>query len=694
MKLLKRYLALPAILIILFGAHACTTWHLGFSTSRIEASSPTPTKLHPTPEITPTVGIEEEVTTVEDKNIIIIEEFIIGLLFIATIVGILARHLRVPYTVGLVLMGLVLSLLPQVRVHIPKNIIMGLLVPPLVFEAAFHINLNELRRDLMPILTWAVPGVVITMVLVGWIVSAGTGIPLPYALVFGAMVAATDPVAVIALFNTVGAPRRLQLLLEGESLLNDGTAIVVFGMVTEIALTNYFNPLLTVFDFIRIAGGGLIIGLILGSVISQMISRIDDYLIETTLTSILAFGSYLIAQEVFHVSGVLAVVAAGLINGNIGPKGMSPTTRIVVFNFWEYAGFLANTFAFLLIGLQIELPKLIAYWQPILIAIVGVLLSRALTIYGLAWIWTNIPLRWQHVLFWGGLRGAISLALALGLPFVIEGYEPLQVMTFGVVVFTLLVQGFSMGKLVHRLRLIEPSPLKAEYERRHARAVAVSASYVHLEKLKQSGLISEHTWQVLSPILEEYNQTLVNAVKQVILEDPSLESDEFEFARQEILKAQRSTLGLLLRDGVISNETYSHLVAEIDAALIDRTGGWSEMVRKIGETSHPINRLMAAVIQEQDVENAMSSLTKLGFSVTQLASSGGFLGRRNVTLLIGFSEGQENSVVNALNQSCRRRVEYIATPIEGAGMSFSPPIPIQIGGATIFVFEVEKYFEY
>lgn len=693
-RYLKGYITLFVLITMVFSISACT------SRQTITLEKPKPTTVSPTAispsmsEPVPTGETAEAMKTADDENVIIIEEIVIALLFLATIVGIVARRLRVPYTVGLVLMGLVLSLLPQVNVQIPKNIILGLLVPPLVFEAAFHINLNELRRDLLPILAWAVPGVVLTMVLVGWVVSKGIGIPLPYGLIFGAMIAATDPVAVIALFHTIGAPRRLQLLLEGESLLNDGTAIVLFGMVTEIVLTGSFSPTTAFFDFIRIAGGGLVIGLILGGLISQLISRIDDHLIETTLTSVLAFGSYLIAQEAFHVSGVLAVVAAGLINGNIGPRGMSPTTRIVVFNFWEYAGFLANSFAFLLIGLQIDLTKLMTYWQPIFIAIAAVLFARALAIYGFAWIWRNISLTWQHTLFWGGLRGAISLALALGLPLALEGREQLQVMVFGVVVFTLLVQGSTMGRLVSRLRLMEKSPTKAEYERRHARAVAVSASYSHLERLKNSGLISEHTWQVLSPILEEYNQALVNAVKQVILSDPNLESDELEYARQETLRAQRSALGLLLRDGVISDETYSQLVEEIDAALIEQKGGWSEMLRKMGELQPKINRLMTAIIQEQDMENAMSALTKLGLSVTQLSSVGGFLGRRNVTLLIGFPEGQEESIVNALNQSCRRRVEYVATPIEGAGMTLSPPIPIQIGGATIFVFEVEKYVEY
>ena len=633
-------------------------------------------------------GIE---TTPEDETILVVEEIVIVLLFIATLVGITARRLRVPYTVGLVLMGLALALLPQVEVHVPRNLILGLLVPPLIFEAAFDLNVNDLRRNIAPILAWAIPGVILTMLLVGGVVTWGTGLSATHALVFGALVAATDPVAVIALFSTIGVPKRLQVLLEGESLFNDGTAIVIFGLMTTIALTGEFNIVSGVIDFIRIAGGGFVVGLILGMLISQMISRIDDYLIETALTTVLAFGAYLVAEEVFHVSGVLAVLAAGLVNGNIGPGGMSPTTRIVVFNFWEYAGFIANSFAFLLIGLQIDIPVLFVYWQPILTAILAVLAARAVVIYGLAWTGRDIPLRWQHVLYWGGLRGAISLALALGLPAALEGRAQLQVMAFGVVVFTLLVQGFSMGSLVRSMGLILRTETQIEYERRHARAVAVQAAYEHLERMRQNGLISDHTWQTLSPILKEHSQALIESVKQVLAEDPGVEAEELDGARREALIAQRSTFSNLLRHGVISEQIYEQLVGEVDAALSNKSVSWPELIRS--KDRPPITRLMAAVIQEQDLENAVSSLTKLGLSVTNLPSAGGFLGRKNVTLLIGFSEGEEERIVRALNQACRRRVEYLAPPMESLPIPLPAPTHVTVGGATIFTFEVERYEE-
>ena len=277
-----------------------------------------------------TSAVQEETHLFDEgSNVIIIEEVVIGLLLIAVIVGIITRRLRVPYTVGLVLIGLALSLRGQAEIDFPPELFLGLLVPPLVFEAAFHLNIRDLRNDLVPILALAIPGVLITTGLVGLVVAAGTGSPLSLTLVFGALVAATDPVAVVALFRTLGVPKRLQVLLEGESLFNDGTAIVIFNLMIAIAITGRFSLVDSLVDFVVVSGGGLAVGLLLGMLFSQISRQIDDPLIETTLTAVLAFGAYLIAEEI-HVSGVLAVVAAGLVAGNVGPRGMSPSTRILV----------------------------------------------------------------------------------------------------------------------------------------------------------------------------------------------------------------------------------------------------------------------------------------------------------------------------------------------------------------------------
>lgn len=504
------------------------------------------------------------------EALIFMEEIIVIMLLIASAVAIAARRFRVPYTVGLVIIGLAITLLNPQQVEFAPQVILLLLVPPLVFEAAFHIRFDDLRRDFWLILLLAVPGVILTTLLVGWMVSLGTGLPLQAALVFGALVSATDPVAVVALFRRLGAPRRLQVLLESESLLNDGTAIVMFGLMLSTALNGGFDIRQSVTQFITVAGGGVVVGVVLGLSVSQFIKRIDDSLVETTLTTVLAFGSYLLA-ETFHVSGVLAVVTAGIISGNTSQSSMSASTRIVVYNFWEYAAFIANSFIFLLIGLAIDLRLIFENWQAIAWAILAALVARVVSTYGFSLFGREVPARWKHVLFWGGLRGAITLALALSLPeqgiFVTERGR-LQAMAFGLTLFTLLVQGFSMDWLVKRLKLVVRSQAQDEYEIRHARFVSGRAAYDYLRRRNQEGMISEHAWQKLSQPLKQQNDLLMDQMRQVITSEPDVEAEELDTAFREALRAQRVALTGLLRDGVISEETYALLIAEVDETLM------------------------------------------------------------------------------------------------------------------------------
>ena len=630
------------------------------------------------------------------QDFLLLEEGIILLLLIAAVVAIVARRLRIPYTVGLVLMGLALGLLSAQKIEISPQLILALLVPPLVFDAAFHIRLDDLRRDFWLILLLAVPGVILTTLMAGLLVARGTGLALPIALVFGALVSATDPVAVVALFRRLGAPRRLQVLLEGESLFNDGTAIVMFSLTVSIVLNGQFSLAGNTASFLTVAGGGILIGIMLGLLGSELISRIDEPLVETTLTLILAFGSYLLAES-FHVSGVLAVVAAGLVNGNAGPRGMSPTTRVVVYNFWETGAFLANSFVFLLIGFAIDLSQLIANWKAIAWSILAVLVARAVAIYGFSLFSRQIPLSWKHILYWGGLRGAIVLALALSLPtsgvFVAERVQ-LQAMAFGVVLFTLLVQGFSMDWLTRRLKIVERSSVQEEYERRHARFVAGRAAYDYLRRMSSQGLISEHTWGRLAPLMERQNQGLVAAVREVMVSDPAVEAEELDTARREALRAQRSALTGLLHDSVISEETYSQLVGEVDAALAEEHVPWPELLRAGEAASLPVSRLMTAVIREEDLENVINALTQIGFAVDHLPSVGGFLNSRNVTLLVGLPQGREEAAVKALKRAARYKVEFSAAALQQTRLPLPEPIPVQAGGATIFTFEVDSYEEF
>ena len=226
----------------------------------------------------------------------------------------------------------------------------------------------------------------------------------------------------------------------------------------------------------------------------------------------LAYGAFILAES-FHVSGVLAVVAAGLVNGDIGPRGMSSTTRIVVFNFWDFMSFLANSFVFLLIGIVVDLPSLLANWNAILWGILAALLSRLIVVYGLFRRFRTIPLRWKHILYWGGLRGAISLALVLGLPLAIgrETSGQLQAMVFGVVLFTLLIQGTSMNWLVKRMGIVQRREERDEYDLRRARVATTHAAFDHLKKIHHEGMISRHVWDIITETIDPYTRDLTDS---------------------------------------------------------------------------------------------------------------------------------------------------------------------------------------
>jgi CPA1 family monovalent cation:H+ antiporter len=509
------------------------------------------------------------------ERLLVTETLIIELLLIVSIVAIVVQRLRVPYTVALVMAGLLLTFQQTIRLELTPELILTLFVPPLVFEAAFHLEFHQLRDNLVPLLVLAVPGVLLTTFIVGCIIAAGVHLPLPAGLVFGALIAATDPVAVVALFRALGVPKALAVIVEGESLFNDGTAVVVFNLVLAGTLSTAaglggLSSATALFDFVRVAAGGIAVGITLGWLVAALIARVDDYLIETTLTTVLAFGAYIVSERL-HVSGVLAVVSAGIVNGNIGPRGMSPTTRIVLFNFWEYLAFVANSLVFLLIGLSVNIRQIAANPGPIAVAVAAVILSRALVVYGLTWV-ANLHRRtvsWasQHVLFWGGLRGAMSLALALSLPPSLAERELLRVMAFGVVLFTLLVQGTTMQVLLRRLGLVRHSDVTLEYERRRGRLMAARAARARLRQLYDDGMIAVGTWERLSTDLDARTEAHVDAQRALLRDNPALRAEELDYAQREALRAQRAMLGSLQSDGVISDRIYTELVSEVDAAL-------------------------------------------------------------------------------------------------------------------------------
>ena len=289
-----------------------------------------------------------------DHALLSAEITIVGLLTIAALVAIAAKQIKAPFTVALVLVGLALSFVNAVPdIELSKDLILGVLVPPLIFEATMHLPWRRLKADLPAIMTLAIGGTLIGTFLVGAIIRPFVDVPWPAALAFGALISATDPVAVIALFRSLGVSKRLTTLVEGESLFNDGAAIVVFGLAAAGGAS--FTVSGAVVEFLKVSVGGLAIGMILGYLVSTvLLKHLDDHLIETAVTLALAFGAYLAAEQI-HVSGILAVVAAGIIVGDIGLANTSPSTKLSLLGFWELLSFIVNAFVFLLIGLRIDI---------------------------------------------------------------------------------------------------------------------------------------------------------------------------------------------------------------------------------------------------------------------------------------------------------------------------------------------------
>jgi CPA1 family monovalent cation:H+ antiporter len=515
------------------------------------------------------VGVSKEAPL---TDFVTIESIVVALVLLTTLVAIGARRLRLPYTVSLVLMGLLIAFLTPLELEATPDLILAIFVPPLVFEAAFHLELKQLRQSLVPILFLAVPGVLLTTLLVGGMTAIGAGIALGTAAVFGALIAATDPVAVVSLFRALGVPRKLSLTVEGESLFNDGTAIVVFQIALAAVVTGTFDPLTGIYDFFRVSLGGIAVGLVLGWITAQLVARLHDRLIVTSLTAIVAFGAYAGAEQL-HVSGVLAVVVAGLLVGNVGMAGAQPATKTMILNLWDFLAFLANSMVFLLIGLSIDLTLLWENVGALAVAVVAVVGGRAIVVYGFSWLssfWRRqayIPSSWRHVLFWGGLRGAISLALALSLPVGLEGRRELQAMAFGVVLFTLLAQGTTIRFLLDRLGLTKRSPQWISRERKLGRLFATQAGLRRLEQLYREGLIPEEMWAGLREGYDHDRTQIEQQMKVLFREYSDLEGDMLYQVRREALQSERSALWDARQRNLLSSRIYEELTAEVDYRL-------------------------------------------------------------------------------------------------------------------------------
>lgn len=387
----------------------------------------------------------------------------VSFLIVAVVVALAARRLKLPYTVGLVAAGIALA---GARLHtgpmLTHDFIYLAVLPPLLFEAALNLHWQELKRDAVPVLVFSTAGVVISAAVVAGGMALLLAWPPGAALVFGVLIAATDPVAVIAMFKDLGITGRLRFLVESESLFNDGVAAVLFALALAFAQAQVPGVGAAALSLLLTAGGGVAVGLAVGGVALLLAGSTMDHLVSAAVTTIAAYGAFLLAEHL-HASGVLATVSAGLLIGNVGLLGetrrraFSGREREFVLGFWDYAAFIANSVVFLMIGQTVAgVPFASLGIGALCIAVALVLLGRLLTVYPLSLAFARsrwaIPLAEQHVLWWGGLRGALALALALSLPRELPYAGQIRIAAFGVVVFSVVLQVLAMPLLLRRMQ--------------------------------------------------------------------------------------------------------------------------------------------------------------------------------------------------------------------------------------------------
>ena len=387
---------------------------------------------------------------------------IVLLLVVAAIVALVARKLDIPYAIALVVAGLLLGL--SGILHPPsltKELLFAVFLPGLIFEAAVELDADEFWRNRFTIFSLALPGVILAtpIVAAGLVLSlSSTGAAIAWgpAFVFATLIAATDPIAVVSLVRALGAPARLGVLIEGESLLNDGTAAVAFTTTAAFVLGEHPSVVEASVGFIYAIAAAIALGGLVGFATRRLVTWIDDARVIITITAVTAYGSFIVAEAI-HASGVIAVVTAGLLIGDEpSRRAIAPAARHALHAFWDYVAFALNSIVFLLIGFQAGVGSLLRSWLPIIVAFVIVTIARSIATYAVVATVPRsqrLPKSWTALLAWSGLRGSLAMVLAVSLPPAMPQRDLVVEMTVGVVVLSILVQGLTAAPLLRHLRI-------------------------------------------------------------------------------------------------------------------------------------------------------------------------------------------------------------------------------------------------
>ncbi|EDZ94511.1 MAG: cation:proton antiporter [Limnospira sp. PMC 1291.21] len=500
-----------------------------------------------------------------------LEQFLLVLLIslsVATMSRLFPWLRKIPFTLLLVIVGLFLAFEDIHLIQLSPELILEIFLPPLLFEAAWNLNWRDLKRDLFPVFLYATIGVVICVVGIAIGLDLAVGMPIAIALLVGASLSATDPISVVALMKELGAPKRLRVLMEGESLFNDGIAVVAFIILVGFPMGNIeISPAAIVLKLLLFTGIAVVIAGIIGFGISYLTQRFDSPLVEQSLTLLAAYGTYVVTEDLGG-SGVIGVVVVGLILGNFGSRiGMNPRSRLIVSEFWEFMAFLVNSIVFLLIGAQIEFASLATNIKPIAVSVLAMMLTRVISTFTLTAISntlakSEIDLQNQTMLWWGGLRGSVSIALVLSVPVAIPERENLIATVFGVVLFSLLFQGLTTQPLLQWLGLLKDQPLREEYLQLVARRVALNRVQNHLSQSVVKQELDPDAYQHQAQLIKSKLEAITTKTQQLLSQEPKLQELTIELLQEELVDIEAETYAEFVRSGRL-NTQLSTLLSEV-----------------------------------------------------------------------------------------------------------------------------------
>ena len=504
---------------------------------------------------------------------------LIELLMAVTIVAVVARRLNFPYSTALVVAGLALSyfkVLPDVELQ--SDMVMNLFLPILLFEAAINTDASHLKGDLKAVSLLSTVGFMVMAGFTGVAIHFLLGFPWALAFLVGTMFSITDTVAVLAVFKNLKVPTRLATIVEGESLFNDGTALVFFKVILAIVLTGVFNPAATILQLVTVSIGGLILGTLLGLLASWALQQTQEHLTEILLSTLLALGTFYLA-ETWHVSGVIAVVMAGLVVGNYGWKrALPPSSQIALGSFWEYAALGVNSMVFLLVGLSITITTLVDYIPAILGGFMAFQAGRVIAIYGGFQVFKltgikPVPLRWQHVMFWGNIKGSLTMVLALSLPASVPHREAILTITFGVVLLSLVFQGLTLGPVVRALKITGISELRRAFETEQVRLIRARAAQDELAQLLQAGLVSRTTFERMKARYQVAIVRSERAIRRLGTENQAHWDEAFIEIHHRLLLVEKAAVVRAMREKLLSDEVAEESIKEIDGDLVSTSEG-------------------------------------------------------------------------------------------------------------------------